>query len=181
MTIYTRHQTPPTPADPPGPAGLWMPWYTGLGEVCTPCICIACLGNRPSSVNFTVAGVVNFACTDCANLNGTWTANYSSVWPPGSEEGCVYQYFDPVVTTPKVCNSSWRWRFLICYNAGLGRREIRAAPVTLGASPLAYWRRLETGVEVPFDCDALVGMTLPVWANGSCGNAGSTFTINSIT
>jgi len=80
MTVYTRHQTPPTPADPPGPAGLWMPWYTGLGEVCIPCpqpiLCTltdACSGSPPAQLKFILSEITNDSCSSCENLNGEYT------------------------------------------------------------------------------------------------------------
>jgi len=94
MTVYTRHQTPPAAADPPGPAGLWMPWYTGLGELCVPCYkpCSLCLnGQAPKQVQIVLAGVTNGTCSDCGDINGTYTLDWVGI----ISGTCSWKYIPP--------------------------------------------------------------------------------------
>jgi hypothetical protein len=105
MTVYTRHQSPPAAADPQGPAGLWMPWYTGLGDVCNPCpiettLCSeACSGKVPSHIEVDFASVIHrpLGCSGyCQLLNAkTWELNYSRTDTVDGHDWCLYLLTNP--------------------------------------------------------------------------------------
>lgn len=188
MTVYTRHQTPPTPADPPGPAGLWMPWYTGLGEVCNPCVgpqtCKGFATAPPGHIQITVEGIVNgTGCSGggCANANGTFVLDFDPV-SSGTGKTCRYckNY-----ASPTICGSPWGWSMQVVWEVDLGGISTITATLLVppgygycgSGAPHTNWSDIWYPRD-PFQWAELSGIVLTNRMNDKCNGSSATFTID---
>jgi hypothetical protein len=148
MTVYTRHQTPPTPADPPGPAGLWMPWYTGLGEVCIPCQAEpGPLGCNPyctgaySVNNLILPSIPPSSYCSSSSIPTTIPLTIQSTAP------CLWRYMAPTANGLLLCSKSgdgWNqdgyFAVYMTMEGPIGNWRVRVVIST-------HWVRRETGYD----------------------------------